>query len=86
MFYQGKLVLPRQYSCIPLLIKDLHEPPLGGHNGYFRTFKRVVGVVHWERTRKDIKDFVMQCEVCQRNKTETLGPAGLLQLLPFPRK
>lgn len=31
--------------------------------------------------RKDIKDFVMQCEVCQRNKSKTLAPTGLLQPL-----
>jgi len=45
LFYQGKLVLPK-YSHIPCLIKELHESPLGGHSGYFRTFKRIAGVVY----------------------------------------
>jgi len=84
LFYQGKLVLPKKYSRIPCLIKELHESPLGGHSGYFRTFKRITGVVYWEGMRRDIKEFVMQCEICQRNKTETLAPAGLLQPLPIP--
>jgi len=81
LFYQDKLVLPKGYSCIPLIIKDMHESPVGGHSGYFRTFKWVAGVVYWEGM---IKKFVMQCEICQRNKTETLAPAWLLQPLPIP--
>jgi len=84
LFYQGKLVLPKKYSRIPSLIKELHESPLGGHSGYFRTFKRIADVVYWEGMRRDIKEFVMQCEICQGNKTETLAPAGLLQPLPIP--
>jgi len=78
LFYQEKLVLPKLYSCIPLIIKDLHESPMVGHSGYFKTFKRVAGVEYWECMRKDIKNFVMNCEVCQRNKAETLAPVGLL--------
>jgi len=37
-----------------------------------------------EGMRKDIKNFVMHCEVCQRNKAEALAPTGLLQSLPIP--
>jgi len=70
LFYQGKLVLPKKYSHIPFIIKEQHESPLGGHNGYFRTFKRVVGVVYREGMRRDVKEFVMQCDVYQRNKTK----------------
>ncbi|WVY96197.1 hypothetical protein V8G54_028348 [Vigna mungo] len=84
LFYHGTLVLPRNFSRIPSIIKELHESPIGGHSGYFRTFKRVAGVLYWEGMKRDIKEFVMQCAVCQCNKTETLAPAGLLQPLPIP--
>ncbi|WVZ08755.1 hypothetical protein V8G54_022101 [Vigna mungo] len=70
LFYKGKLVLPSKSSSIPTIFKDMHESPIGGHSGYFRTFKRIVGVIYWK--------------VCQRNKAETLAPAGLLQPLPIP--
>lgn len=33
---------------------------------------------------KFVRDFVLGCSVCQRNKTEHLHPGGLLQPLPVP--
>ncbi|WVY98440.1 hypothetical protein V8G54_030591 [Vigna mungo] len=33
--------------------------------------------------KRDVKEFVMQCEVRQRKKTETVAPTGLLQPLPI---
>jgi hypothetical protein len=36
--------------------------------------------------RKDIRKFIRECEVCQRNKTKNLKPAGALQPLPIPSK
>jgi len=36
LFYQGKLVLPKLYSRIPLIIKDLHESPFGLHEHHLQ--------------------------------------------------
>lgn len=32
----------------------------------------------------DIQNYVQQCDVCQRSKSDTLTPAGLLELLTIP--
>jgi hypothetical protein len=34
--------------------------------------------------KQDIRNFVAECEVCQRNKGETVKSLGTLQLLPIP--
>lgn len=84
LFYKGKLVLSKQSSRIPILCKEFHASLLGGHSGFFRTYRRLAAVVYWEGMKSDIRDFVAECDTCQRNKFDNLSPAGLLQPLPVP--
>jgi hypothetical protein len=84
LFYKGKLVLPRNSSKIPTLLQEYHSSPIGGHSGFFRTYKKLGALVYWESMKKDIQQFVASCEICQQNKYQTLSPAGLLQPLPIP--
>ena len=36
--------------------------------------------------KKDVKDHIRDCEICQRIKVETSKPGGLLQPLPIPHR
>ena len=36
--------------------------------------------------KKDIKEHIKTCEICQRIKADTIKPAGLLQPLPISDK
>lgn len=73
-------MIPKSSAKIPLLLTEFHRS-LRGHSGFFKSFKRVAAVVYLEGTRKGIQDYVNACEVCQRNKYETLSTEGLLQPL-----
>jgi len=39
---------------------------------------------YWPEMRKDLTDFVRQCELCQANKERNTLPASEAQTLPFP--
>ncbi|KAJ1387433.1 Retrotransposable element Tf2 [Sesbania bispinosa] len=75
LLYQGKLVLPKGSPRIPLLLSEFHNSAMGGHSGFFRTYKRISAFVFWEGMRKDIQQYVSACAVCQQNKYQTLTPA-----------
>jgi len=55
-----------------------------GHNGYFRTFISIAGVLILGGYMEGYKEFVMQCKICQQNKNDTLTSIGLLQPLLIP--
>ena len=84
LYYKDRLVVPKNSPRIPLILQEFHDTAMGGHSGFFRTYKRVSGLLWWEGMKKSIQQYVQQCEVCNRNKHQTLSPARLLQPLPVP--
>lgn len=48
-----------------------------------KTLKRLSTNFYWDTMRKDIKEFIDECIVCQQTKYSTSKPSGLLQSLPI---
>ena len=55
-----------------------------GHEGIQKTLHRLRAHFFIPRDRVLVQDLVRSCTTCQRNKTETVQPAGLLQPLDVP--
>ncbi|KAJ0744829.1 putative nucleotidyltransferase, Ribonuclease H [Helianthus annuus] len=83
-FYQNRIYLSPTSPLISIILNECHSSPIGGHFGYQKTMGRVKQSFFWPGLRESIKKFVKECAVCQRCKTETMLPAGLLQPLPIP--
>jgi hypothetical protein len=84
LYYEDKIVLPKNSPLIPWVLQEFHDSASMGHSGFFRTYKRIAGLVCWKGIRKDIHNCVQACETCQRNIYQTFNPRGLLQPLPIP--
>lgn len=82
--YKGRLVLSRQSTLIPNILHTYHDSVLGGHSGFLRTYKRMMGELYWEGMKEDVKKYCKECIVCQKNKTLALSPARLLMPLEIP--
>jgi hypothetical protein len=67
-----------------MVLSELHATPTVGHSGFTKTYDRVKRSFFWDGMKHDIHKFVTECEVCQRNKGETIKSPGTLQPLPIP--
>jgi len=61
-----------------------HDTPYAGHLGRDRTVYLVKQTYVWPGLDSDVKQFVASCDFCQKNKTSSAKPAGLLQPLAIP--
>ena len=49
------------------------------------TYWRAFNLFHWVGLKKQVADWVRQCQVCQQAKHELCKYPGLLQPLPIPK-
>lgn len=45
LLYKNRLVLQAKSSIIPMLLKDFHSSPTGGHPGFLRTYRSLSGTL-----------------------------------------
>lgn len=82
--FKGKVVVPDDSELRTFIISQCHDPPLAGHPGWHPTLKRVESHFFWDTMRFDVYQYVMHCEMCQRNKANKAKEAGMLRPLPVP--
>ena len=84
--YKGRVVLSTTSPFIPYLLREFHCSPIGGHRGVRQTYNRLSSEFHWRGIKRDVQNFVSNCDVCQRHKYGSTSPAGLMQPLPIPHQ
>ena len=82
--YRNHVVIPPNSQFVNQLLQEFHDSPYEGHSGVLRTYKRLTQQFYWPSMHKVIQQYVTSCTVFQKNKAETLFPAGFLQPLPIP--
>lgn len=84
LFYFDRLVIPSGSPWISVLLEEFHSTSVGGHSGYYRTYRRLAEIFSWVGIQKQVQEFIRNCQVRQRHKYLAQSPAGLLQPLEIP--
>ncbi|GKA46857.1 putative mitochondrial protein [Tanacetum coccineum] len=83
---KGKLVVSNDETLRNDLTQHFYNGPTGGHSGMQTTTKRMGSLLHWKKMRNHIKQYIRQCDTCQRFKPKLVPYPGLLQPLPIPSR
>lgn len=83
---KGKLVVGKDVQLQRELLTYFHSSPSGGHSGMDAIVSRIASVLYWKGMKKIARQFVRECEVCQRCKYDHSANPGLLQPLPIPER
>ncbi|KAJ9514422.1 hypothetical protein QJQ45_012357 [Haematococcus lacustris] len=67
------------------LLCEAHDIPISGHLGRDKTYQQLSRHYFWPRMAASVHDYVRTCPCCQRNKSNTAKPTGLLHPLPVPQ-
>ena len=81
LFFINRVYLPKYSDFVPVILQQYHEC---GHEGFYKTPLQIKECFHWTDMKTRVKEWVRQCDVCQRNKYDQQLPPGLLQPLPIP--
>jgi hypothetical protein len=77
----NRIHIPVASPLVQVVVKTAH---VVGHEGMEKTLHRLRSDFHIPGVRAAVQEIVHACTTCQRNKTEQLHPAGLLQPLNVP--
>lgn len=65
--YKGRVVVSKSPTLIPTILHTYHDSIFGGHSGFLKTYKRLIGELYWIGMKQDVKKYCKECINFQRN-------------------
>ena len=69
ILYKGIILLAANSKVKEKIMKEYYDNPLSGHNGFYKTYRKVRERHSWKGLKKDIIKYVLECITCQKNKS-----------------
>ena len=79
-------VVPNDQDVKIELLREIHCVPYSGHPGFTRTLEVTRRFFYWVHMTQEVRQFVLDCPVCQVEKGSHLKPAGKLMPLEIPMR
>ena len=84
LHYKGHLYLSKQSTLKSKVLSEFHDSPTVGNLGFTKTYEWVKHSFFWDGMKQDVCTLVVECDICQHNKGETIKTPGTLQPLLIP--
>ena len=81
-----RVVIPDNQELKTQLLQEIHCVPYSGHPGFTRTLEVTRRFFYWSHMTQEVRQFVLDCPVCQTEKGSHLRPAGKLMPLEIPQR
>ena len=81
-----RIVVPEDQAIKTSILKEIHCVPLAGHPGYTRTLQMTKRFFYWSHMTPEVRQFVLDCPVCQVEKGSSQLPAGKIMPLEIPQR
>jgi len=86
IFYKDHIYLVMESTLKENIMESMHNTPLAGHSGYFKTYRKIRESFTWKGLKDDVLMHMRECVTCPQKKLEKTHPAELLQYFPIPEK
>jgi len=83
LFFGKRIVVPKDHNLRRNILDEAHSSQFFIHPGSTKIYQDLKQNFWWTCMKREIAQYVAECDVCQRVKAEHLRPAGTLQHLPI---
>jgi hypothetical protein len=84
VWFKDRLCVPDIKSIRELILKEAHVTAYSIHPGSEKMYQDLKERFWWYDMKREIAEYVVVCDGCQRIKAEHQRPTGLLQPLQIP--
>lgn len=81
-----RLYIPDDHTIKQIILRECHDIPIAGHLGRDKTLTNITSSFFWPQIRRDVAQYVQQCQVCQQSKATNQKPFGLHRPLDIPTR
>jgi hypothetical protein len=84
LWFKNKLVIPKNKDLKKEILDEAHLSKFSMHPGNTKMYHDLKPLYWWTRMKREIAQYVSECDTCQRIKASHLKPPGALQPLSIP--
>jgi hypothetical protein len=84
LWFKSRLVIPKDQDLKRKILDEAHLSKFSMHPGSTKMYHDLKPLYWWTRMKREIAQYVSECDTCQRIKASHLKSAGALQPLSIP--